>query len=46
VFSPSELTKYLDQQITIILFAGPYKDEIKKQYTQIHSNIEFIDLNI
>lgn len=46
VFSPSELSKYSDQKITIILFAGPYKDEIKKQYTQIHPNIQFIDLNI
>ena len=46
VFNPSELTKYVDQLITIVLFAGPYKDEIKKQYTQIHPNIEFIDLNI
>ena len=46
LFSPSELSKYLDQKITIILFAGPYKDEIKKQYTQIHQNIQFIDLNI
>jgi hypothetical protein len=46
VFTPSELTKYKDQQITIILFAGPYKNEIKNQYDQIHTNIKYIDINI
>ena len=46
VFNPSELTKYKEQQITIILFAGPYKNEIKNQYNQIHTNINYIEINI
>ena len=46
VFNPSELTKYKDQQITIILFAGPYKNEIQNQYNQIHTNIDYIEINI
>jgi hypothetical protein len=46
VFNPSELLNYKDQQITIILFAGPYTKEIKDQYDQIHTNINYIEITV
>jgi hypothetical protein len=40
IYSPEILTKYKD--IKIIIYAGPYLNEIKKQYLQINPNIIFI----
>jgi hypothetical protein len=42
VYSPDILTKYKDKTVYVILYAGPYTDELKKQLSTIHSSIEYI----
>jgi hypothetical protein len=44
VFSPNILTKYQDTSISIVLYAGPYIDELKLQLSSIHPSIEYIAL--
>lgn len=42
VYSPNELLKYNNTPITIIIYAGPYTEELKTQLNLIHSSITFI----
>jgi len=44
VYSPSELLKYNNTPVTIILYAGPYTEELKTQLNSIHLFITFISL--
>jgi len=41
-FPPSILTKYKDTEISVILYAGPYTEELKKQLNELHPSIQFI----
>jgi hypothetical protein len=44
VFSPDILTKHQDTTISLILYAGPYTDELKLQLSSLHPSIEYITL--
>jgi hypothetical protein len=44
VYSPDILTNYKDTNITLILCAGPYTEELKKQLDLIHAYITYIDI--
>jgi hypothetical protein len=44
VYSPNILTTYKDNPISVILYAGPYINEIKKQLNLLHTNILYIKL--
>ena len=44
VFSPGVLDAYTDKSICIVLFAGPYREELKAQLNTIHNNIIYIDI--
>ena len=39
IFSPEVLTKNKDEAVYIILYAGPYTNEIKTQFSSIHPSI-------
>lgn len=43
-FSPEILTKNMEETIYIILYAGPYTDEIKSQFNSIHPSIVYITI--
>ena len=43
-YSPNELLNYSTTPITIILYAGPYTEELKTQLLLIHSSITFISI--
>ena len=42
IFAPAELAKHT--RIHVVLYAGPYSDEIKRQYITINPNITFITI--
>jgi len=42
VYSADRLIEYTREPICIILYAGPYKDELKRQLNQLHPAIEYI----
>jgi hypothetical protein len=42
VFSPAILKSYSDVPVYIVLYAGPYIDEIKKQLNLLHNSILYI----
>jgi len=44
IYPPKILETYSGIKVYIILYAGPYINEIKKQINLIHSNIEYISL--
>ena len=44
VYSPDILAKYKDTNISLILFAGPYTEELKKQLDLIHPHINYINI--
>lgn len=44
VFSPDILIKHQDTTISVILYAGPYADELKVQLSSLHPSIEYIAL--
>lgn len=44
VYSPTHLETYKNTKIYIVLYAGPYTNEIKGQLNGFHSDIEFISL--
>jgi len=44
VYSPDILTKYQDTTIHILLYAGPYTDELKAQLNLLHPSITYICL--
>lgn len=44
VYSPDILTKYLETTISVILYAGPYTDELKLQLSSVHPSIEYVNL--
>lgn len=43
VYSPDILKTY-QGNICVLLYAGPYTDELREQLTSLHSSIEFIDI--
>ena len=44
VMHPTVLKEYDGMPITIIIYAGPYLEEIKEQYMKLHSQITFINV--
>ena len=44
VFSPDVLRVHKDNKLCIILYAGPYSEELKKQPNELHSDILYIEL--
>ena len=44
VMNPNVLKEYNGIPITIIIYAGPYLEEIKEQYMKLHSQITFISV--
>ena len=40
----SDIIKYIDTTVDILIHAGPYTHEIKKQLLTYHSNLRFIDI--
>jgi hypothetical protein len=42
VFSPDILSTYLSDNVTVILYAGVYTEELKTQLNKIHPNITYI----
>uniref|UniRef100_A0A6C0KMZ4 Methyltransferase n=1 Tax=viral metagenome TaxID=1070528 RepID=A0A6C0KMZ4_9ZZZZ len=44
VYSPDILTKYKETTVYIILYAGPYTEELKKQLNLLHPSIKYITL--
>lgn len=44
VFSPDILTSYNDKPVYVILYAGPYTGEIKRQLNTLHASITYISL--
>jgi hypothetical protein len=44
VFSPHILTSYNDKPVYVILYAGPYTGEIKRQLNTLHNSITYISL--
>jgi hypothetical protein len=42
VYSPNILQKYKDTTINVILYAGPYTEELKNQLNLLHPNIKYI----
>lgn len=44
VFSPDVLITQRHTNVSIILFAGPYREELKVQLNMIHDNITFVDI--
>jgi hypothetical protein len=44
VMKPAVLKEYDGVPITIIIYAGPYLEEIKEQYMKLHSQIIFISV--
>jgi hypothetical protein len=44
VFRPDVLNMHTNKSICVVLFAGPYREELKAQLNMIHNNIRYIDL--
>jgi hypothetical protein len=44
IFSPDILKDYKDRQLNIIIYAGPYLKEIKKQFNDLHPSLDFIEV--
>ena len=44
VYSPEVLKTHQENPICIILYAGPYTGELKKQLDRLHSDISYIEL--
>jgi hypothetical protein len=44
VYSPNILQIYKDKHISIILYAGPYTEELKKQLNLLHPSISYIGI--
>jgi hypothetical protein len=44
VYSPSILTKYKDNTICVVLYAGPYEQEIKQQLNLLHPSVLYISI--
>ena len=44
VYPMTDIFKYNDTQIDILIHAGPYTNEIKKQLITYHSNLQFIEI--
>ena len=44
VYSPNILTIYKDNPIYVILYAGPYINEIKTQLNLLHTSIIYINI--
>lgn len=42
VYSPDILTRYRDNPICVILYAGPYTEELKAQLNLLHTSIQYI----
>jgi hypothetical protein len=42
VYSPDVLAKYKGTTISLILYAGPYTEELKRQLDMIHPSIKYI----
>lgn len=40
----ADIIKYVDTRVDILIHAGPYTDEIKKQLLTYHTNLRFIDI--
>ena len=48
VYSPTEILRYKDSPLTVIISAGPYSSEIRKQVSSLHPSclIKIINLPI
>ena len=48
VYSPTEILHYKDSPLTVVISAGPYSSEIRKQVSSLHPSclIKIIDLQM